>query len=90
MSVMVFVGAFGTAPRDAAPAAADAATLDPAMYPTPRVTAPLDDEQYIRWLRLDRFVPLQDWLDPTVVKIGPARAAARLDPPAPTTGRGPF
>jgi hypothetical protein len=91
MSVMIFVGAFGSAsvaPRGSAPAATGVAA-DPALYPVPRVTAPLEDEQYIRWLRLDRYVPLADWLDPTVVRTGGARSGLRLEPPA-ISERGPF
>jgi hypothetical protein len=92
MSVMVFVGAFGSATgaqRGPASASLDEA-VDPALYPVPRVTAPLDDEHYIRWLRLDRFVPLQDWLDPSVVRAGPVRFSAPLDLPAPSVEHRPF
>ena len=93
MSVMIFVAASGsTVPASHTPAtgAVDEA-VDPALYPVPRVSAPLDDDRYIRWLRLDRFVPLQDWLDPSVVHAGPARpSAVPLVPPAPTRQDQPF
>lgn len=86
MTAMVLVGALAparSAPR-IAPPVADPAGGDPAIYPVPHVTQPLEDERYIRWLRLDRYVPLQDWLDPTVVRVGaPPRLAGRTDPPAP-------
>jgi hypothetical protein len=90
MSAMVFVGAFGSASvaTRAAPAATESAA-DPALYPVPHVTAPLEDEHYIRWLRLDRYVPLADWLDPAVVRTGTARSGTRLEPPA-ISERGPF
>ena len=93
MGVMVFAGAFGSAtPTERAPAASTSLddAVDPALYPVARVTAPLDDEHYIRWLRLDRFVPLQDWLDPSVVRAGPVRFSAPLDLPPPTVEHRPF
>jgi hypothetical protein len=86
MCVMVFVGALGSVTQSVTgtgPASLDEA-VDPALYPVPRVTAPLDDERYIRWLRLDRFVPLQDWLDPSVVRPSSSRFSAPLDLPAPS------
>jgi hypothetical protein len=91
MSVMVFLGAFGSAAAPAlqppSPASLDEAA-DPARYPTPRVTAPLgEDERYIRWLRLDRYVPLQDWLDPSIVRAGPVPS---LELPAPSADHRPF
>ncbi len=91
MSAMVFIGALGSAapPRVSVPGASEEAQ-DPALYPVPRVTAPLEDAQYIRWLRLDRVVPLQDWLDPTIVRTGPVRSAPRLDPPTPSSDRHPY
>ncbi len=92
MSVMVFVGAFGSAlpgSHAVAPPPTDEAA-DASIYPVPHVTAPLEDEHYIRWLRLDRYVPLQDWLDPSVLRPGPVRPAARFDLPAPTSDRGPY
>ena len=85
MSAIVFVGALGSvtpSATGAGPASLDEA-VDPALYPVPRVTAPLDDERYIRWLRLGRFVPLQDWLDPAVVRPSSVRFSAPLDLPAP-------
>ena len=92
MSAMVFVGAFSSAvPACRTPSAASLdEAFDPALSPVPRVTAPLDDERYIRWLRLDRYVPLQDWLDPSVVRAGPVRVSAPLDLPAATAGDRPF
>ena len=92
MSVMVFVGAFGSA-TPVSPAATSTSldeAVDPALYPVPRVTAPLDDERYIRWLRLGRYVPLQDWLDPSVVRASLLRFAAPLDLPAPGVDHRPF
>lgn len=48
----------------------------------PRVTAPLGDGQrWIRWLRLDRVVPMEDDLDPTVVPL--ARDADQGSRPSP-------
>lgn len=89
MSAMVFVGAFGpAAPVRPSDTLATDEARDAEIYPVPRVTAPLEDETYLRWLRLDRYVPLQDWLDPTVVRTGAARASAAADPPLPT--RGPY
>ena len=91
MSVMVFVGAFGAAAPvipSPEPTSLDEA-IDPALYPVPRVTAPLDDERYIRWLRLGRYVPLQDWLDPSVVRAG-VRLSAPLDLPSPGVDHRPF
>lgn len=86
MSVMVFVAAFSPSPvRSTGPVVDEA--RDPA-YAVPRVTAPLEDAQYIRWLRLDRYVPVQDWLDPSVVHAGAARP--RLEPPAPTAPHEPY
>ena len=91
MSVMVFVGAFGAAIPSSPPSATSLdEALDPDLYPVPRVTAPLDDANYIRWLRLDRFVPLQDWLDPSVVRAGALRTSAPLDLPAPSVDHHPF
>lgn len=95
MTAMLFVGAFGSARFDARPpvAASMDEAQDPTVYPVPHVTAALDDERYIRWLRLDRYVPLQDWLDPAVIKPGAgARTGARLDLPGPSAAdaRGPF
>ncbi|MBU6422567.1 MAG: hypothetical protein KGQ88_00865 [Chloroflexi bacterium] len=84
MSVMVFIAAFGTPVAPAASPIVDEAT-DPAIYPVPHVTAPVDDASYIRWLRLDRYVPMQDWLDPSVVRISPLPSVRRVEPlpPAP-------
>lgn len=87
MSVMVFVAAFSPSPARSVVPAVDEAR-DPA-YAVPRVTVPLEDAQYIRWLRLDRYVPVQDWLDPTVVRAGAARGP-RLELPAPTTPNEPY
>jgi len=81
MSVVIFAAAFGPGGAARPPATGgSAARVDEAdIYPLAHVTAPLDDEQYIRWLRLDRYVPLQDWLDPSVVR---APLPRRLDLPA--------
>jgi hypothetical protein len=57
--------------------------IDEGIYPVPRVSAALEDERYIRWLRIDRYVPLQDWLDPSTVRAGLTK---RLEPPAPRDG----
>lgn len=89
MSAMVFIAAFSPAPAPAADARVDEAK-DPAIYPVPHVSAPVDDARYIRWLRLDRYVAVQDWLDPSVVRIGAARGAPHLDPPAPTGPHEPY
>lgn len=83
MSVMVFIAAFGTAPAPSDQRTVDEAA-DPAAYPVPHLTAPVDDASYIRWLRLDRYVPMQDWLDPSVVRVGPVRPLVRAVPPAAT------
>jgi hypothetical protein len=91
MSVVVFVGAFGSAaPAQRAPVSTLDESVDAALYPVPRVTAPLDEEHYIRWLRLDRYVPLQDWLDPSVVRTGPVTFAPALEMPAPSVQHRPF
>ena len=89
MSAMVFIAAFAPAPERTVARAVDEAR-DPAVYPVPRVTVPLDDAQYIRWLRLDRYVPLQDWLDPAVLHVGAARAAQRLEAPVPAMRSEPY
>lgn len=91
MTVLVFVGAFGSAavtPPDA-PSAGEPAR-DESIYPVARVTAPLTDERWIRWLRLDRYVPLQDWLDPSVVRVGPAPRLQLPEPIGSPTAAGPF
>ncbi|MDE3112594.1 MAG: hypothetical protein KGN00_01515 [Chloroflexota bacterium] len=88
MSVMVFIAAFGVPPAPAVDTTVDEAK-DVAVYAVPHVSAPADDASYIRWLRLDRYVPLQDWLDPSVVRISPV-APRRLDPPAPTAADEPY
>ncbi len=83
MTVMVFIAAFSPVPVPALDPRVDEAK-DPAVYPVPHVSAPADDALYIRWLRLDRYVPVQDWLDPSVVRVGAVRSVPRLDPPSPT------
>ncbi len=82
MSVMVFIAAFGTPATPAATQTVDEAS-DPAIHPVPHVSAPVDDSYYIRWLRLDRYVPMQDWLDPSVVRISPLPPLRRVEPPPP-------
>lgn len=93
MTLVVFVGAFGPS-RAPVPAVPEPDAQAVAVsYPVPRVTEPLEGERYIRWLRLDRYVPLQDWLDPSVLRVGAAaRTPARLDAPVPSDSdaRGPF
>jgi hypothetical protein len=88
MSVMVFVAAFGSVPARITEPTVDEAR-DPVVYPVPRVTVPLDDARYIRWLRLDRYVPLQDWLDPALLHVGSARSAEPVTP-APATRNEPY
>lgn len=93
MTLVVFVGTFGPS-RALAPAVPEPdAEAVAVSYPVPRVTEPLEGERYIRWLRLDRYVPLQDWLDPSVLRVGAAaRTPARLDAtvPSDSDARGPF
>lgn len=103
MSVMIFAGAFGSALEGADRSTVDPAQ-EPSTLAA-RATF-LQEERELRaqrqeWLdslreRLDRVraaanVPLQDWLDPTVVR--PA-AVQRLNLPAPRAGgmaaRGPY
>jgi hypothetical protein len=88
MSAMVFMAAFGPVPERATGRIVDEAP-DPVAYAVPRVTAPLDDAHYLRWLRLDRYVPLQDWLDPAVLHVGSGRPAQR-EAPVPATPNEPY
>lgn len=97
VAAMIFVGAFGTAepggPVSMATMREDVTWVRQAqlagMYvslPTPQ---PSEDADFLRWLRLDRYVPIQDWLDPTVVR---PKAAPVLRAPAPSGSEtaGPF
>jgi hypothetical protein len=85
MFVLIFSAGVGSAvlPPDAASPAPAVAQIDEGIYPVPHVSAALEDERYIRWLRIDRYVPLQDWLDPSIVRPGLTK---RLEPPAPRSG----
>lgn len=85
MGVMLFTAGLGSATiAEPVPSTAAVEVADPGdIYPVPHVTAALEDERYIRWLRIDRYVPLHDWLDPSTVRSGLTK---RLDPPAPGTG----
>lgn len=95
MGALIFAAALGPAspPREH-PAPYGLVRLDPgAIDLSPRTTPPLEDERYyLRWLRLDRYIPLQDWLDPSIARPVPARRIDLL--PAPSNGlplsRGPF
>jgi hypothetical protein len=84
MFAMVFSAGFGSAALpDPTTQASAAAQQDGSAIAVPHVSAALEDERYIRWLRIDRYVPLQDWLDPATVRPGLAK---RLDLPAPRAG----
>lgn len=89
MSAMVFIAAFGATTAPAGEHAVDEAK-DPAIYPVPHISVPLDDASYIRWLRLDRYVPMQDSLDPSIGHAAPGPAVRRLDPPLPTAPDQPY
>lgn len=81
MSVMIFVGALGPAPARVADPVDEA--RDPAVFPAPRASVALDDVRFIRSLRIERSAPVQDRLDPALLHAGSARAAQRLEAPAP-------
>ena len=85
MFLVFFSAGVGSAvlPPDAGAPAPAVEQVDEGIYPVPHVSAALEDERYIRWLRIDRYVPLQDWLDPSTVRAGLTK---RLDPPAPRSG----
>lgn len=89
MFVMIFTASVGTAVlRDPGATTPGAEEVDGSLYPVPRVSVPLEDERYIRWLRIDRYVPLQDWLEPSTVRPGVTK---RLELPAPRAGTaGPY
>jgi hypothetical protein len=87
MTAILFIGAFGSASLPAPDAQVGAAQeiRDASIYPVARVSAPLTDERYIRWLRIDRYIPLQDWLDPMTVRPAPPTG---LVPPSPRSDSG--
>jgi hypothetical protein len=85
MFVIFFSAGVGSAvlPPEPGPSAPAVQQVDEGIYAVPHVSAALEDERYIRWLRIDRHVPLQDWLDPNMTRTGLAK---RLELPAPRGG----
>lgn len=85
MFLVFFSAGVGSAvlPPETSSSAPAVEQVDAGIYPVPHVSAALEDERYIRWLRIDRYVPLQDWLDPGTVRPGLTK---RLEPPAPRSG----
>jgi hypothetical protein len=76
MSAFIFTASLGSIPvRDGAVPATVSDAIVSEGIAVPRVTKPLEDERYIRWLKLDRPVPMEDRLDPSMLP----RAASALD-----------
>jgi hypothetical protein len=68
MSAFIFAASLGSLPvRDGAVPATVSDAIVSEKVAVPRVTKPLEDERYIRWLKLDRPVPMEDRLDPSML-----------------------
>ncbi len=71
VTAFAFVGAASVAPRPAVVGDEQA----PETLQLTRVTTRLDDATFARWLRLDRYVPPDDTIDPTAALPAVARAS---------------
>ncbi len=67
VTAFAFVGAPSVAPRPSVIGDEQA----PGAVPLTHVTSHLDDATFVRWVRLDRYVPPEDLVDPTAA-IPPA------------------
>ncbi len=90
MASVIFAGAFGSA----VPANVSAATMlqDEAWVREAQLAGmvraapsplPSEEERFLRWFRLDRYIPIYDWLDPTVVHVSQLSGPAQVVPPRP-------
>jgi hypothetical protein len=92
MAAMIFVGALGPATPDAGRTDASASLNPVATY-----AVSLAEEKEQRALLaareravLQRYVPLQDWLDPNVVRPAPVRLNLPAPPAGATLTHGPY
>lgn len=70
MSAFIFTASLGSVQiRDGALPASVSEAQIVEEFAVPRVTKPLEDERYIRWLKLDRPVSMEDRLDASVLPV---------------------